>query len=117
LAHGDSEGPCPGVTAQSIFYDTEPARSQSGSTIPDLEDIQLYPNPAEGSFTVNFRNPKSGIVDISIYNLYGRKLYETQITEVKTTTIEIADQLSSGMYIIKFNDGNKITTKHLVIKN
>ena len=84
----------------------------------NLENFQVYPNPSEGQFTVIFSSEELGDVDISIYDLLGRKLHEKSYKETSIQFEEVfnAQDLTSGMYILKVRKGQKVSFRKLKIK-
>lgn len=68
--------------------------------------ISLFPNPTEGTITINSPQP---INKIEIYDIFG-KLIKIQ-NNTKITTIE---SLASGIYIAKIYSENQIVTKKIL---
>ena len=83
-----------------------------------LENFQVYPNPSEGQFTVVFSSEEVGDVDISIYDLLGRKLKEKSYKETSIQFEEIfnAEDVTSGIYILKVRKGQRVSFRKLKIK-
>jgi len=78
---------------------------------PASFDLSVYPNPANGIFTINAEVPE--VSKVEIYNITGEKLWEKSIEKGRhriTPTIE----LSSGIYFIRLE--NVITKKAVIIK-
>lgn len=77
----------------------------------------LYPNPTNGDFTINMNGVTTNNVKITMFNVIGKLVYETEaetnngefIKEIST------NQLSNGVYFIKVNADNKDYTKKVVI--
>ena len=72
--------------------------------------INIYPNPGNGIITV------SGAKDthISVYNAVGNLLFEKEINnEIEQISI---NNLSNGIYFIKFNKNHKTAVKKLIVK-
>jgi hypothetical protein len=80
----------------------------------DKLKVWAYPNPATNEININLdRNAKNA--RISIYDVSGRAVMETIMSNSYTKTINIAS-LSSGIYLVEVSDGRtKSTTK--IIKN
>lgn len=76
---------------------------------PDLFEFKIYPNPSAGIFNIELNTDAL----VSIYDLHGRRLYTKDVIAGKTT---IAQDLSSGTYIIEVKTSKGIATKKLVIK-
>ena len=78
---------------------------------PEVQQIALYPNPAQNSFFLQFNGEK--LRHISLLDLQGRVIsqYSTQLSLEK---IDIAD-IQPGMYIVRISDSHNIITKKLQI--
>lgn len=75
-------------------------------------DILLYPNPTTGHFTIELTPT---INSIEIYNLLGEKVKTLNNIAARNITLQ-RDNLSSGLYIVRLKQDNKIIlTKKLVI--
>ncbi len=83
-----------------------------------LENFQVYPNPSEGQFTVVFPSEELGDVNISIYDLLGRKLQEKTYKETSIQFEEVinAKDVTSGLYILKVRKGQKVSIRKIKIK-
>ena len=78
---------------------------------PESQQIALYPNPARGSFFLQFNEEKPR--HIALLDLGGRVLsrYSTQLSLEK---IDIPG-IQPGMYIVKISDARNVITKKLQI--
>jgi len=75
----------------------------------DTSAFTLHPNPANDVLTITLKNPAT--TQIELFSLLGAKVLEQTIS--KTTTIGLND-LNSGVYIIRLQQGNQTVTKRLV---
>ncbi|HIB38471.1 T9SS type A sorting domain-containing protein [Mesonia sp.] len=73
------------------------------------DQFSIYPNPTTGWFNIQNSSDQE-IKDISIYNLLGRKVYNSE--NIEDNNINIS-QLQAGVYLVKVNttNGNTITKK------
>lgn len=81
-----------------------------------VENLNVYPNPSvDGSFTINtsHMNMSNGL-QVNVYSLEGKALFETQIKKEDETTIKT--NLSKGMYLLKLVDADKIYSSRLLIE-
>jgi subtilisin-like proprotein convertase family protein len=94
------------------------AKSVLAVTENSLGNFQIYPNPSEGQFRVVFSTEAVGEVAISIYDLLGRKLLENIYKEASVNFDEVfnAEELISGIYILKVNRGQKVSFRKIKIK-
>ncbi|MCX6232443.1 MAG: T9SS type A sorting domain-containing protein, partial [Bacteroidetes bacterium] len=74
--------------------------------------FSLYPNPSKGRFVIETNQTENS--SIEIYNLIGAICYHATITAAKTE-IDISKQ-PSGIYFVKYNHGNTIYTKRIIIE-
>lgn len=83
-------------------------------SIDELEKtIQLFPNPNNGAFIVDFGQiyPE---VNIDIQDLYGRNVY--QATVQNSSSERISFKQPAGLYFINLRFGDKVVIKKLVLK-
>jgi hypothetical protein len=80
---------------------------------------QNYPNPFSQNTRINYSIPKSGQVDLLLYDMQGR-LVKVMVNEMKEAGNYIYDlnisNLSRGIYLYKMHSGNFTSVKKLVIE-
>ncbi len=79
---------------------------------------QNYPNPFNPATKIRFDIPKSGNVNISVFDVLGRKvavIVDQQLTPGTYETDFDAGNLSSGIYFYKFISENYSETRKLVL--
>jgi hypothetical protein len=74
------------------------------------EKINLYPNPASGSVTLN----GNGLLEVQIVNQSGLLVYKNKISDF-STTMDIS-KIPSGLYFIKVQTAEGVKTEKLVIE-
>ncbi len=81
-----------------------------------------YPNPFNPSTVIRFEIPERGYVNISIYDLLGKKIttltdetYNAGTFEVVFNTNLINDILANGVYFYKMQYGNKTVSKKMIL--
>jgi hypothetical protein len=78
-----------------------------------IAEFTVFPNPVnEGKITITTFNSNEKMV--TIYNVLGKEVFNQKITGIKEQ-LNIS-HISSGIYIVKVLDGDKVATKKLVIK-
>ncbi|MCX6350979.1 MAG: T9SS type A sorting domain-containing protein [Bacteroidetes bacterium] len=70
--------------------------------------ISIYPNPNNGSFTVQ----ATGIIEI--YNSMGTLVLRQQLVDEKN--LLHLNTFSKGIYLLKVLDGNKIHSQKIIIQ-
>lgn len=90
------------------------------STEEDLfeSEYNLYPNPANERLNIDLQSAYSGVVEINMLDLSGRKVYSKsynkngfQFNETINTT-----NLSNGLYVIRITQGQSETSKLVAIE-
>ncbi len=80
-----------------------------------LSHIVIYPNPAKDFIVISTDNIK-GNFTISILNVKGEKVYQSNIDEFKNNKHIInTSDLSEGIYILQINTNNKVYTNKIII--
>ena len=74
-------------------------------------NISIYPNPVSDGF-LNIINPSNEPLNISIYDINGRKVHSQQIV---FDSIDISD-LSAGFYSLVIKSGERTSAKKIVVK-
>jgi len=91
---------------------------EKSKTIATLTSITASPNPFNIRTNIRFQSSKNQLVEFSVKNLLGKKIYSQHI-EAKIGLNKIAfekNSLIKGMYIYTLQSGIEIASKRLVIK-
>lgn len=79
---------------------------------------QNFPNPFNPTTSINYSIPKSGLVTLKVYNVYGQEV-ATLVNENKnngTYSVDFnASNLSSGVYYYELTSGNFVQTKRMML--
>jgi hypothetical protein len=84
----------------------------TGTEYAEQDKIKLHPNPANGTFKIDF--PSAGFFKIEIVNAGGQKVYDRSLNASRTSH-EVKAKLSAGTYIIRLYKQEKVINKRLVI--
>lgn len=78
----------------------------------NMQNIEIYPNPSTGSFTVkgDFKNAN---LTCNVYNILGTLVHSEKVNNSKELKLNL--DLTNGVYFIKIEDKDKIYTSKLVI--
>jgi subtilisin-like proprotein convertase family protein len=93
----------------------------SGATLSldntTLEGVSFWPNPAKNRFNIKMINSDTTKVTISLFDLQGRKIIQVfDESKNNTFTKEInLENISSGIYLISIQQGNKKAIKKIII--
>lgn len=81
------------------FYFGTEVLSANPANKTSKKDILIYPNPVEDFFSLSENPPESELESIEVFNLLGRKVYESNIATDK----HYVGNLSSGIYSVRLN--------------
>jgi hypothetical protein len=79
----------------------------------NFSQIQIQPNPANGSVQVQIENEMIG-AQVKVYDIQGQLMLLTK-ADAEQNTIDIS-ALSSGMYVVTIDKGNKQARSKLVVE-
>ena len=121
----------------STMYNADPTSCQTTNFDGEVEDytvvveeattsledfafsgFNLYPNPNNGSFTLNLELLNTDKVTVQLFDVRGRLIGEKNYLNNVTNFSENVsfDKASAGLYLVKITNGNKQTTRKLIIK-
>ena len=83
----------------------------------ELDNFALFPNPNSGNFTIQFNSTSSNDINVSVYDLRGRSIFEKQYanTGLFNQNIQL-NNLQAGIYLVTVKDGDKKVVKKIVIE-
>ncbi|MES2747717.1 MAG: T9SS type A sorting domain-containing protein [Bacteroidota bacterium] len=113
------------TNAASIYFDFNPAIVTNlfstqfvalGINEFSNSDFVFYPNPTSDVVTVSLTNTENTITSIVVYDVLGKTIATTKVTDASSQTIDVS-QLNSGMYFIEVTtDSNLKVVKKLMVK-
>jgi len=80
----------------------------------DDSEITIYPNPNAGTFILNCPE-KTGNLLINIFDLQGKKCFESVLQSEGNAHIINPEQLKTGIYLLEIRVNDKIYKQKLVI--
>ncbi len=98
-----------------VSLDSTDCYNNVGIEDKNLDEISIYPNPANDILNINLKNISSvKIVSIDIYNLNGKLIFQDSFYNTSDLKINISD-FSFGMYFMKlYIDNKKLITKSFI---
>lgn len=111
-----------GQGPSSVYYNSENliiGIEPIGNGVPDKFDLsQNYPNPFNPSTKINFSLPKSGNVEMRVYDLLGKEV-AVLVNEFKSAGTYAVDfnaaNLSSGIYFYSIKSGDFNAVKKMML--
>lgn len=79
--------------------------------------LKIHPNPNNGSFALELQSTSNEAISVDIFDISGRKVYQRKFEN----TINFKGQINlgnvtSGLYLMTISDGERQTTKRIVIQ-
>lgn len=84
----------------------------------NLQDISLYPNPADNEVYVRFTSPTSSAMSVVVTDLSGKQLqkHAIQATEGSNLVFVSTSDLAAGSYLLQLVDGATVKTLQFIVK-
>lgn len=78
-------------------------------------DIEIFPNPSNGIFTIRSLTSNSEEQYLEVYNMLGAKIHSSSKSKLAAYTIDLSNQ-SKGIYFVKVFRGEKCVTKKIIVE-
>ncbi|WP_395063321.1 reprolysin-like metallopeptidase [Flavobacterium sp.] len=87
------------------------------TTENQLENFSLYPNPNNGTFTIQFNSSSSNSIFVGVHDMRGREVYSKtyQNNGVFNENLQLSG-LQSGVYLVNIQDGDKKVVKKIIVE-
>ncbi|WP_448606124.1 reprolysin-like metallopeptidase [Paenimyroides ceti] len=83
----------------------------------EFDNFRLYPNPSSDVVNIHFDLSTMTNIVFELYDLNGRLVYKDVLNNSNNVAYSLPmNQFSSGMYLLKINDGNHSVVKKIVRK-
>ncbi len=102
------------ATKSLVILPTSDCSTAIGSQPSPGKGLILYPNPSDGSFTVNVLSAKQETVNWMITNVTGQKVYDCATTTNHASTLKL--NVPRGLYIIYATTSERTYTSKLMIR-
>lgn len=102
--------------------ESSPFRTEGVSNVNDplfVSTLAVFPNPVQNQFDIRFGLQEAGNLDISVYNAYGqavRSVATGRFAAGEHTLNVNAQDLSEGVYFVRFQDGESQITRKFVVQ-
>ncbi|MBA4155351.1 reprolysin-like metallopeptidase [Flavobacterium sp.] len=82
-----------------------------------LQSLVVYPNPSKGNFNVSFDNAASESVNISVFDIRGRKIFENDYQGGSNFNQNIQlNNAQPGVYLLNVTDGERKEVKRIIVE-
>jgi hypothetical protein len=82
-----------------------------------MNNLLVYPNPSNGTFTIKFDAKPASNTRISLLNLLGQEVWtESQTLKMGEQELSINTKLSDGVYILRLQNDGEQMVKNIIIK-
>ena len=107
-----------GEDAEVEDYTVEVLDATASIKDVSFEGFNLYPNPSNGNFNLQFETASTAPVKLQLFDLTGRLVREMQFSDVAARFSESISfkNTAKGLYLLKIKNGSKQTTRKLVIE-
>jgi hypothetical protein len=78
-------------------------------------NINIYPNPNNGSFNIQLNNPLNEKVTIELFDAIGQLVYKSNLTNTNKHDFNLRE-VSGGLYTIKITTSHNSLTRKLIIQ-
>lgn len=79
------------------------------------QEIEIFPNPSAGVFSVHSQTLNNEDQFIEVYNLLGTKIHSSAKSKLSTYSVDLTQQ-PKGVYFVKVCRGEKSTTKKIIVQ-
>ena len=113
----DSTNETPAIDVDELRIGTSWAEVTSNATVSvnenTIEGFNAFPNPVVNN-RLTITSQSSASKQVVLYNILGRQVFSQQISGTRET-VEL-NAVSSGMYILKVVEGNRISTSKVIVE-
>ncbi|TND07528.1 MAG: peptidase M4, thermolysin [Bacteroidetes bacterium] len=107
-------GNCTGTATQIILVDVCTGVQQNSN----LVSLNVFPNPADGNFTVLWQSPSAQTVSFRMFDLLGQTVLDRAVEAAAgATRLDInAGSWAKGVYLLQVKSGETLMTQRVVIR-
>ncbi len=97
--------------------DSRTENSKPSNNILDLEEIDIFPNPTDSKFTLQFSAAPVS-TDILITDISGRQIYQEEVVDFDGSYSKVIDisRAAKGTLLLSIRQGNRIFTEKIILQ-
>lgn len=103
-----------GTCSDTVTYQITITTLSSAGLISE-EDLEIYPNPNTGNFTLQIGNEQGKKIDLKLIDISGREVYHIEVEDNSTHKIDMS-HLPKGIYNLRLTTDTGSTDRK-IIKN
>lgn len=96
----------------TFLYNSVGPATEINESVEMEEPFKLFPNPSSGKFSLICKMKSA---EIKVYNIIGKRIYQSSIQELDFSTIDLSEQ-PGGIYFFSFSTSGKEYHQKLVKK-
>jgi hypothetical protein len=77
--------------------------------------VEVYPNPSDGEFTVDFGVANTENVKVELVNVEGQVVKAIEMNSNAVVDVDVTE-FAKGVYYLRINDGNNVNIKKVVVQ-
>lgn len=82
-----------------------------------LQDFNLFPNPNNGNFTIQFNSNSGNEIKVNVHDMRGREIFNKTYSNNGFFNEDLQlNNVQSGVYLVNVQDGNRKEVKKIVVK-
>ena len=97
----------------------EPITTSTQETTADAFPMQVFPNPNDGVFQVQFHTPSSGAALVEVFDVLGQQIFTTKIEGVgpgiQTIPVAVLEQTTDKVLVVRVTSGSASVSKRVLI--
>lgn len=83
----------------------------------EISEFSIFPNPNSGEFTIKLNSFSTSKIKVEVYDIQGRAVFNNSyLNNSNFNQIINLNNVQAGMYLVKVSDGERQTTKKIIVK-